>query len=211
MRAAEHTATDEAFVVPTGGLLPTRPSLDRFDLACAGRLQQDQAVARSLLCILIALSLVFSLQVSPLIRIYGLEVSSLEFAIRCRLRGKQRRVRSPNSWLRISNRFRVAADTYGRTGGRRLDFAPGDIEFTRRRIARATGNRNRAKDSADRQEFWREQNLTSTKRCTNDGHVNNSELTRALLEHQSKMQFRRVRQTWTENLNRALIINVNEI
>ena len=80
------------------GLLLDRRSVPRgFDLACAGRLQQAQAVARSLLRILIALSLVFDLQVGPLIRIHGLEVRSLELAIRCRLRGKQRRIRSPNS------------------------------------------------------------------------------------------------------------------
>jgi hypothetical protein len=69
----------------------------------------------------------------------------------------------------------VSAGAHGRTGGRRLDFALGCIEFTLRRIARASANRDRAKDSAHRQEFWREQKVPSAQRCTNDGHVNDSE------------------------------------
>jgi hypothetical protein len=59
---------------------------NRLNFACAGRLQQGQAVARSLLGILVALSLVFGLQAGPFNRIHGLEVGVVELAIGRRLR-----------------------------------------------------------------------------------------------------------------------------
>ena len=68
-------------------LLSRRSSLpNRLDFACAGRLQQDEALARGFLRIQVALSFVLDLQAGPFIRIDGLEVGSFELAIRRRLR-----------------------------------------------------------------------------------------------------------------------------
>ena len=81
--AADAAAGDDArSVAPLRGLLSRRPSLpNRLDFACAGRLQQDEALARSLLRVLVALPLILDLQAGPFIRIDGLEVGSLELAI----------------------------------------------------------------------------------------------------------------------------------
>ena len=81
--AADAAAGDDArSVAPLRGLLSRRPSLpNRLDFACAGRLQQDEALARGFLRIQIALSFVLDLQAGPFVRIHGLEVGSLELAI----------------------------------------------------------------------------------------------------------------------------------
>ena len=80
---ADAVAGEEARpVVRLRGLLSRRPSLpNRLDFACAGRLQQDEALARGFLRILVALSFVLDLQARPFIRIDGLEVGSFELAI----------------------------------------------------------------------------------------------------------------------------------
>ena len=64
------------------GLLSNRSSLpNRLDFACAGRLQQGEALASGCLRIPVALSFVLDLQAGPFIRIDGLEVGSFELAI----------------------------------------------------------------------------------------------------------------------------------
>jgi hypothetical protein len=68
-------------------LLSRRSSLpNRLNFACAGRLQQGEALARGLFRILVALPFVLDLQACPFIRIDGLEVGSFELAIRGGLR-----------------------------------------------------------------------------------------------------------------------------
>ena len=68
-------------------MLTGRPSLrNRLDFASAGRLQQGEAVARGFLRVQVALTFVLNLQAAPFIRIDGLEVGSLEFAIGSGLR-----------------------------------------------------------------------------------------------------------------------------
>jgi len=80
------TGADARPVARLRGLLSSRFSLpDRFDFACAGRLQQGEALARGLLRIQVALSFVLDLQAGPFVRIHGLEVGSLELAIGGRL------------------------------------------------------------------------------------------------------------------------------
>jgi hypothetical protein len=142
-----------------------------------------------------------------LIRIHGLEVGSPELAIGYGLRGKQRRVRPPNSWFRRSLLFGVSADGHGHAGRRRFGFALAKLEFTRRRIARATGERDRDQDSAGGQQFWREPfqagsmqpprhklaTILSTKRYTGDRHDNYSVSKRAVVKPPIKMEFREKR------------------
>jgi hypothetical protein len=53
------------------------------------RLKQAQAVARNLLGILVALSLVVDFQAGPFIRVHGPNVGSPELAVGCRLWFKQ--------------------------------------------------------------------------------------------------------------------------
>ena len=63
-------------------MLSGRLSLrNRFDFASGGRLQQGEAVAGGFLRVKVALSFVFNPQATPLIRVDGLEVGSLELAI----------------------------------------------------------------------------------------------------------------------------------
>src|SRR5881394_4021931 len=63
------------------GLLSNRSSFpNRLDFACAGRLQQGEALASGCLRIPVALSFVLDLQAGPFIRIDGLEVGSFELA-----------------------------------------------------------------------------------------------------------------------------------
>ena len=83
MSAADAVTGDDArSVARLRGLLSSRSSLpDRLDFACAGRLQQDEALARGFLRIQVALSFVLDLQAGPFIRIHGLEVGSFELAI----------------------------------------------------------------------------------------------------------------------------------
>ena len=124
------------------GLLSNRSSLpNRLDFACAGRLQQGEALARGFFRILVALSFVLDLQAGPFIRIDGLEVGSFELAIGGELRRQQRRVRPPDFWFGISNWFGVSAGAYGSPDGRRFAFVQRQRRtgFTLRRIARATG------------------------------------------------------------------------
>ena len=122
------------------GLLSRRPSLpNRLDFACAGRLQQDEALARGFLRILVALSFVLDLQARPFIRIDGLEVGSFELAIGGGLRREQRQVRPPDFWFGISNWFGVSTGAYGSPEGRCLAFVQHRTDFTLRRIARAAG------------------------------------------------------------------------
>ena len=91
------------------GLLSNPSSLpNRLDYACAGRLQQDEALARGFLRILVALSFVLDLQARPFIRIDGLEVGSFELAIGGGLRREQRQVRPPDFWFGISIWFGVS-------------------------------------------------------------------------------------------------------
>ena len=67
---------------PSRGLLSNRSWLpSRLDFACAGRLQQSEALARGLLRILVALSFVLDFQAGPFIRVGGPEVGSFELAI----------------------------------------------------------------------------------------------------------------------------------
>ena len=105
------------------GLLSNRSSLpNRLDFACAGRLQQDEALARGFLRILVALAFVLDLQARPFIRIDGLEVGSFELAIGGGLRREQRQVRPPDFWFGVSNWFGVSTGAYGSPEGRRFAF-----------------------------------------------------------------------------------------
>ena len=83
MGAADAVTGDDARpVARLRGLLSNRSSLpDRLDFACAGRLQQGEALARGFLCILVALSFVLDLQPRPFIRVDGTAVGSFELAI----------------------------------------------------------------------------------------------------------------------------------
>ena len=92
----------------------------RLDLAGAGGLQQGQAVARGLLGIQVALSLVFDLQAGPFVGIDGLEIGSVELAIRRWLRRQQRQVRSPDPGRNISIWLGVSAGTHESTDRRRF-------------------------------------------------------------------------------------------
>jgi len=122
------------------GLLSKRSSLpNRLDFACAGRLQQSEALARGFLRIQVALSFVLDLQASPFVRIDGLEVGSFELAIGGGLRRQQREVRPPDFWFGISNWFGVSTGAYGSPDGRRFAFVQRRTDFTLRRIARAAG------------------------------------------------------------------------
>lgn len=139
------------------GLLSNRSSFpNRFDFACAGRLQQGKALAGGCLRIPVALSFVLDLQAGPFVRIHGLEVGSFEFAIGGGLRRQQRRVRPPDFWFGISIWFGISTGAHGSVDGRRFAFAQGRTDFTLRRIARASGKKDRAKNDADGQKFWRE-------------------------------------------------------
>src|SRR5258705_11228039 len=121
-------------------LLSRRSSLpNRLDFACAGRLQQDEALARGFLRIQVALSFVLGLQAGPFIRIDGLEVGSFELAIGGGLRREQRRVWPPDFWFGISSWFGVSTGAYGSTGRRRIAFVQDRTDVTLRRIARAAG------------------------------------------------------------------------
>ena len=168
--------------------------LDRFDLTEARCLQQDEALARGLLRILITLPFVFDLQAPPFIRIDGLEVGSLELAIGVGLRRQQRRVWPPDVWLDVSYRFRRTAGAWDGANGRRFAFVQGRTEFALRRIARAAGKRQRTKDDADGQKSRNKRSRAGGKRSpacftiipgkvrrANDGHANDSDLTRALV------------------------------
>jgi hypothetical protein len=141
MGPADAVAGDNARpVARLRGLLSNPSSLpNRLDFACAGRLQQGEALARGFLRIQVALSLVLDLQAGPFIRIDGLEVGSFELAIGGGLRREQRRVRPPDFWFGISNWFGVSTRACGSPDGRRLIFAQRHTGFTLRRIARATG------------------------------------------------------------------------
>src|SRR5215218_9277436 len=94
----------------------------RLDLACAGCLQQREALARGFLGVLEALSFVLDLQAGPFVRIDRLEVGSLELAIGDGLRRKQCQVRPPDFWFGVSVGFGVSAGAYGGADGRRLAF-----------------------------------------------------------------------------------------
>ena len=138
------------------GLASNRALLpSRLDLAGAGGLQQGQAVARGLLGIQVALSLVFDLQAGPFVGIDGLEIGSVELAIRRWLRRQQRQVRSPDPGRNISIWLGVSAGTHESTDRRRFAFVRGRTDFTLRRIARAAGEQHRAQNDGDGgQKYW---------------------------------------------------------
>ena len=122
------------------GLLSNPSSLPNWlDFACAGCLQQDEALARGFLRILVALSFVLDLQARPFIGIDGLEVGSFELAIGGGLRRQQCRIWPPDFWFGISNWFGVSTGAYGSPEGRCLAFVQRRTDFTLRRIARASG------------------------------------------------------------------------
>jgi hypothetical protein len=122
------------------GSLSNRSSLpNRLDFACAGRLQQSEALARGLLRILVALSFVLDLQAGPFIRVDGSEVGSFELAIGGGLRRQQRQGRPPDFWFGMSSWFGVSAGADRSPDGRRLVFVQRRTDFTLRRIARAAG------------------------------------------------------------------------
>jgi hypothetical protein len=127
---------------------------NRLNLAHARRLEQAQAVARNLLGILVALPLVVDFQASPFIRVHGPNVGSLELAVGCRLRCKQRRVRPVDSQLRISTWFSVSMGTCRSADGSSPDLMLNRIEFAVNRIARAAGDCQRAENDRDGQKLW---------------------------------------------------------
>jgi len=112
---------------------------DRLDFACAGCLQQREALARGFLGVLEALPFVLDLEAGPFVRIDRLEVGSLELAIGDGLRREQRQVRPPDFWFGVSVWFGVSAGTCGGADGRRLAFVHYGTDFTLRRVARAAG------------------------------------------------------------------------
>ena len=83
MGAADAVTGDDARpVARLRGLLSNRfPLPNRLDFACAGRLQQGEALAGGLFRILVALSFVLDLQARPFIRVDGPDVGSFELAI----------------------------------------------------------------------------------------------------------------------------------
>jgi hypothetical protein len=138
-------------------MLTGRLSLpDRLDFACAGRLQQSEAIARGFLRVQVALSFVLDLQPGPFIGVDGLEVGSFELAIGGGLWRQQRQVRPPDFWFGISNWFGVSTGAQGSPCGRCLAFVQHRTDFTLRRMARASGKRHRTQNDADGQKFWGE-------------------------------------------------------
>src|SRR5215217_4255401 len=83
-------------------------SLNRLDFACAGGLQQSEALAGGLLRILIALPFVLDFQARPFIRVDGPEVGSFELAIGGGLWRQQRQVWPPDFWCGMSIGFGVS-------------------------------------------------------------------------------------------------------
>ena len=126
--------------------------LNGIALACARRLEQAQAVACNLFGLLVALSLVVEFQTGPFIRVHSLDVCSLELAVGRRLWCEQRRVRSADPQFSRSTRFGVSMGA----DGSGPDLMPNRIEFTVNRIARAPGDRQRAKNDRDGQKLWHE-------------------------------------------------------
>src|SRR4029079_10140102 len=89
------------------------------DFACAGCLQQREALARGFLGVLEALPFVLDLEAGRCVRICRLEVGSLELAIGDGLRREQRQVRPPDFWFGVSVWFGVSAGGGGGGGGGR--------------------------------------------------------------------------------------------
>jgi hypothetical protein len=172
--------------------------LDGLDLARARRLEQAEAVARSLLGILVALPLVIDFQAGPFIRVHRTNVGSLVFAVGRRLRGEQRRFGSVDSQFSISARFGVSMGTDGSCP----DLVPNRSGLTVSRIARAPGDRHRAEDDRDGQKLLDERRkaprprtcrfaaVVSIMRWTRDPHTHNSGSKRGKLQraHRNKMR-----------------------
>jgi hypothetical protein len=120
-----------------------------LDLARARRLEQEEAVARNLLGILVALPLVIDFQAGPFIRVHGTNVGSLVLAVGRRLWCEQRRVGSVDSQFSISTWFSVSMGTDVSCP----DLMPKRSGFTVSRIARASGDCHRAEDDRESQKL----------------------------------------------------------
>jgi hypothetical protein len=120
-----------------------------LNLARARRLKQEEAVARNLLGILVALPLVVDFQAGPFIRVHGTNVGSLVLAVGRRLWCEQRRVGSVDSQFSISTWFSVSMGTDVSYS----DLMPNRSGFTVSRIARASGDRHRAEDDREGQKL----------------------------------------------------------
>jgi hypothetical protein len=156
-----------------------------LNLACAGCLEQGQAIACCLLGILEALSLEFDFQAGPFIRIHGLKIGSFQLAIRCGLWREQHRVRPANSRFRVPVLFRVPAGACSNTDGSCFDLLDSRIEIALRRIAGATGDEQngtdvqnfpseRAKAGGTQPRILELAQIASTTRWTHGRHAHDS-------------------------------------
>ena len=123
--------------------------LGGLNLARARGLEQAEAVARSLLGILVALPLVVDFQAGPFIRVHSTNVGSLVLAVGLRLWCEQRRVRAVDSQFSISTRFSVSMGTDVSCP----DLMPNRSGFTVSRIASAPGDCHCAEDDREGQKL----------------------------------------------------------
>jgi len=121
-----------------------------LDFAGRGPLQLAQALSRCLFGFLITLPLVLDFQASPFIRVHGLDVGPLEFAVGRRLRSKQRRIGPAYPQLGMLRRFGAHASMRMQANRSCSGLPLSETAFTRRRIARASGQLQR-EDRNDQQ------------------------------------------------------------
>jgi hypothetical protein len=123
------------------------------------RLQLAEALARRLFGILITLPLVFNLQVRPFLRVHRLDVGSLEFAVRSRLRYEKGRVRPATGQFGMAAFFGMHTGTRGNANGRdpghTLWRVP-DLKVALTRIAGAACDPHRTDDDKDGPKPWRQ-------------------------------------------------------
>jgi len=189
-------------------LLPDQRTRNRLNLAFARHLQLPQTRAGDLLRTLVALPLVIELQARKFVGVHGVAVSP-KLAVGRGLRYQQRAGRPTNSQFRIS--------LGGRGGGRSGRSGSGlCLDLTRARIPGATGNRHRARYDEQRH-----------KPSGARGRAQGAHVFQLKTRHVDRLfgaaliAMRTLRSTlawppgqaWrscTENLNRILIITMNQ-
>jgi hypothetical protein len=123
------------------------------------RLQLAEALARCPFGILKTLPLVFDLQARPFLRVHRLDVGSLEFAVRSRLRYEKGRVRPASAQFGMVAFFGMHAGTRGQAHGRYPDhtlwWVP-DLKVALSRIAGAACDSQRKGDDKDGPKLWRQ-------------------------------------------------------
>jgi hypothetical protein len=116
------------------------------------RLEKAEAGTCCLFGFPIALQFIFGLQAGPFVRIDGLDVGFLVFAIRGRLWREQRRIKPANARLQIGVLRAPAGRLDGRCG-RRPDPRRVSGSVARPGILRAACDRHRERNGAEGQQF----------------------------------------------------------